>query len=617
MLKRLRIQHLAVVEDVTLEFVEGLNVLTGSTGAGKSLILGAVNILLGERTPASAIRQGHDTAVVEGEFMLAAPLAAVLSATLMTNSDTGSASRAAAPTGRGSQARATTRDSSHARAATGGGEHHRITLRREIRSNGRSQAYVQGKACTLKQLQAISRTLIEPHGQNEQLHLRDDEQHIHYIDRIADNTKQRHAYEGALEGFRTSEKALRDFERRLREAKEKRELLEHRIGEIAGASLTPGELAQLESALRVMENANDIYEALGGACESLEDGESAAGESVARARRGVERVANVDDRLKQFLNSIEEADIILRDVTSDIRAYLDRLEFDPDRLREMQDRVGLLQSLERRYAMPIDDLIAAAEEWQREIDSVSCEHEERAKHETERAKALTAAVAAAETLTTTRNNAAKKLDRALTKQLTELLMPGAHFRTEIVPESDPAGEIVRGDERVRFRADGIDRVRFLVRTNTGEPEGALSEIASSGELSRIALGLKKATSVGREGSVLVFDELDAGVGADLGDMLSGKLAELATNYQIICITHMPQIAAAGAQHASVRKRTEGGRTSTYVVEVDGDDRLKELARMLGGSEGSDNRLALAAEMLDGMRATREGDSARKAPRARG
>jgi DNA repair protein RecN (Recombination protein N) len=559
MLKTLRIKNLAVVDDVTLSFEEGLNVLTGSTGAGKSLILGAVNLLLGERGSASVIRVGEDKAVIEGEFVTAAPQIDKLL------------------------------------FAAGGGN--RVLLRREVHRNGRSHAFVAGKPSTLKQLQEVSRELIEPHGQNEQLQLKYAENHLVYVDRFADNGRSLNAYRSALSSYREAEQSLQAFERRMTLLKEKKELLEHRIEELERAAIKTGERDTLEKNIQVLENAQDIFDALNSASNTLYEGEPSAFEAVSQERGRVAKIASLDKRFAQMAEQLENAEILIKETAADMRTYLDGFDFEPGRLEALQERLSFLIGLERRYGKPLVEIVEEQCQWKQELGSIAFEDDERKSLTAGVDEALKVVKSAALDVSDQRRKAAAKLDRSMTSELGQLMMKGAHFRTDIAYEPEAGSRLVLDGTPVRLGPDGIDTVVFHVRTNPGEAEGALTDVASSGELSRIALALKKNVSAGREGSVLVFDELDAGVGADLGDMISDKLAGLAEHYQIICITHMPQIAARGRRHLVVRKDNARGRTFARVDDVTGDERLGEIARMLGGSQGSEKRLALAAEML--------------------
>ncbi len=562
MLSELHIKNLAVVEDASLRFRPGLNVLTGSTGAGKSLILGAVNFLLGERASSQVIRAGEGGALVEGVFIL----------------DSGSGDE----------------------LALGGPLGEKITLRREVHRNGRSQAWLNGKACTVKQLQEVSRKLIEPHGQNEQLRLKFAESHIAYLDKFAGNQAAREIYEETLGVYNQASAVLREFDSKMKLLKEKKELFEHRIEEIDRAKIAPGEKESVEERLRILENANEVFETLAEAEQVIYEDESSAVSLVSRIRGKVERFTGLDKRFEGFADELEKAEITLKETVSEMRSFLDGLEFEPGELERNQERLAFLTELERRYQMEIDDVLEECEVWRSELESIVFEDETRKKLNAEKTKCLGELRKAAMSLTESRRKSAAVLDKNMTAELGGLMMAGACFRTDLRFEVDDASDLVIDKRRVRAHPHGLDQVEFYVQTNPGESEGPLAEIASSGELSRIALALKDVVtsgSAGHERAVLIFDEVDAGVGADLGETISRKLETLADSYQIICITHMPQIAARGDHHLVVSKQTDEGRTFTRVAETDGENRLGEIARMLGGSEGSEKRLDLAREML--------------------
>jgi DNA repair protein RecN (Recombination protein N) len=566
LLSQLRIKNLAVVEDVTLDFDEGLNVLTGSTGAGKSLILGAVNVLLGRRAGPAMIRAGEESAVVEAVF------------------ETPAVPRRPGGT---------------------------VVGRREIKRSGRSFAWLDGKAVPLKELQQTCARWIEPHGQNEQLRLRNPDTHIDYLDAFGGHDDLLESYRAAHAAFVAAEEELHGFDRRMALLKEKEELLRHRIDEIERARVERGELEELEASIRLMENSERVFEALGFVFASLEgdaEGESGATVTLARAIRQLSRVAEVDPRIAAFVSQLEEAELSLRDCADGVRSYLDNFEFDAERLQTMELRRSYLLDLERRYDMSADELVAKREEWARELSGLSFEDEERAALQRRCEEARAAIRSAAGRLRARRIKSARGLDTEMTRELEALMISGARFRSDVGYEAVPDGPLeVEGRAAAAF-ANGGDVVRFWVRTNPGESEGPVDEIASTGEISRISLAIKKAVGArrgrGGQGAVLVFDELDAGVGADLGGVIAEKLLELGAGFQIICITHMPQIAAAARRHLVVAKRSRGGRTTATVAPVDGKDRRREIARMLGGEEGSDKRTALAGELLAGRSQTK-------------
>jgi DNA repair protein RecN (Recombination protein N) len=567
MLEELRIRNLAVVEDVVLELGPGLNVLTGSTGAGKSLILGAVNLLLGGRGSVRAIRSGKDRASVEGVFQPGAPLVDRLLS-----------------------------------AALPGGTK-RISLRRQIDRTGRSHAFINDRPCSIRQLQEVSVQLIEPHGQNEQLQLKHSENHVVYIDRFAGNEEARAGYEGALERFQEAARELADFEMRVALAREKKELLEHRVDEITRAAIRRGEREELEESIGVLSHGQEIFDVLNEAGEQIYDDDSSAVARIGHVRKRLSRIEGLDRKLAEFAEQLGKAEVQLGETIADMRAFAERLDFEPGNLERMQERLDFLLGLERRYQMSVDELAVQAGVWSSELESLVFADEERAKLTSEKTECLGRLRDSGQRLSRSRQQAARRLDKHMTAEIEQLMLRGARFRTHFGHEIDDGSGLVVDGQRVRPRLDGIDEVAFCVQTNPGEAEGWVCDVASSGELSRIALALKSIVSMGRVGSVLIFDELDAGVGGDMGDVIADKLARLAENYQIVCITHMPQIAARATRHLVVKKVTRKGRTFAQVEPAAGDERVEEIARMLGGKEGSQKRLALAREMLQKSRTT--------------
>ncbi|HKW13118.1 MAG TPA: DNA repair protein RecN [Candidatus Krumholzibacteria bacterium] len=544
MLRRLHIENLAVVESATLDFQPGLNVITGSTGAGKSLIVGAVNLLLGEKGSAEAIRSGADEAFVSATFVAPKPLPAAL-----------------------------------VEASNAQGE---IEVTRRISRAGRSSASINDRPVTLRELRARTSALIEPHGQNEQYRLRDPESHVEYIDANAGAENKKESYGLALARWRRARAELERFDSETALIREKSELFAHRIQEIDRIAPRAGEKTELENQARVMANAEKMFSALDEATSVLYDGDSAVAPQVARVRKRLSPLAGVDTRLESIEAKLAEAEQLVRDAAHDATTLRDGLEFEPADVERVQERLDVLTSLERRYKSTIELILYDREKWGTELDALTDSEGNRTALEQEIVRAASALEEAGEALSALRKRVAVKFDETVNAGLARVMMRGARFRTDFTRADVPM-------------ENGLDVVRMRVQTNPGEAEGALEEIASTGELSRIALILKPLAGGG--GTTLIFDEIDAGVGADMGDVLAEKLLALADAHQIVCITHLPQIAARGINHLVVLKENVKDRTRVRVRAVDGEDRMREIARMLGGSDGSEQRVALARELL--------------------
>ena len=573
MLWRLSIENLAVVENATLELGAGLNVLTGSTGAGKSLIVGAVNLLLGEKSEAALVRQGAEAASVEARF-------AGVSATV------------------------------HPELAGIIGSEGEVVVGRRLHQSGRSTASINGRAVPVKELRAVCAALIEPHGQNEQYRLRDPQCHVDYVDAFAKNHELGNHYALALARWREAHAELARFDAETARLRERSELFAHRLQEIERLAPRAGEKAELEASARLMANAEKVFAAVEDACAALYDNDAAAVAQVGHARRRLSSIAALDERLAAIEERLAQAEAIIAEAADEARSIRAQLEFEPGDMERVQERLEALTRLERRYQSSIEKILEDRETWSRGLAGLEdAESNRAALVETMRVRSGEVA-AAGVALGLSRRRAAKTLDDMVSRELEHLMIKGARFRTEITHLANEESTVRVEGAGVSVFENGLDLVRMRVRTNPGEAEGALEDIASTGELSRIALVLKPLAASTTGGSTLIFDEIDAGVGADLGDALAEKLLALSRTHQIVCITHLPQIAARGDTHLVVLKETADNRTRVRVRTVDGEERTSEIARMLGGSEGSTQRIALARELLAGPR------TRRPAPRVR-
>jgi DNA repair protein RecN (Recombination protein N) len=472
-----------------------------------------------------------------------------------------------------------------------------IVVARRVTRAGRSHASINGRASALKEVRALCAHLIEPHGQNEQYRLRDPSTHVEYVDAFAGNARERGHFAAALAELRRAQAELARFESEIAAARERRELLAHRVDDMDRISPKVGEKASLEATARVLAHAEKIHAAMAAACASLYDDEASASSVVARVERQVAPLASLDSRIAEVSALLSEARAALDEAASRARAVIDGLDFEPAEVERLQERLDALTRLEQRYRMDVDTLIAQAGEWKQSLGALDDAEDRRRELTRDVARRASAVAESGTALTHTRVRAAAELDRRVTAEIASLHMRGATFRTVVAHHPDPASPVCVAHTGVAAFEDGLDVVRMRARTNPGEAEGGVEAIASTGELSRMALVIKSLTGSGPAGTTLVFDEIDAGVGADLGDVLAAKLLALSARHQILCITHMPQIAAKAPVHIGVVKEIEKARTRVTLRRLQGDDRTREIARMLGGDQGSDRRLALARELL--------------------
>lgn len=547
----LRIRNLALVEDLTWQPGSGLVAITGETGAGKSLLIGALQLLLGERADKSLIRSGADACTVE----------AVFDAEDTRELDAWLAEQGAEPCAEGE-----------------------LLLKRTLAAAGSGRQFINGSACTLATLKSLGDRLVDLHGPHDHQSLFSREPQTRVLD----------AYAGA--GPTASEFAAvhREVARldeeiaRLRALEEdaalRRDMLAHAAKEIAGANLRPGEEEEVISRLRAAGNSRRLLE-LGAQIQAAlgADGESGVRSALAEAVRAARELARLDDGGAALLAALEEVAGKIADLENDTRRYTEQIDADPETLRDLEARADLLQSLKRKYGGTIADVIARGEQVAGDLEDIEMRGEKIAGLEKKRAAAAAKASKLAGALSSARAKAAPDLAKAVTGELRELGFLRAEFgvRLESLEEKRPLG---------------AELAEFEFAPNPGEPAKPLRAIASSGEISRVMLALKSVLA-GQDGvPLLVFDEIDANVGGEVAVKVGRKMRGLSKVHQVFCITHLPQVAAAAHRQFAVTKEFDGRRTATAVVELPEGERVAELARMLGGKD-SDSALGHARALL--------------------
>ncbi len=537
MLRFLSVRHLAVIDRLELEFQPGFNVLTGETGAGKSILVGAVGLLVGGRASADLVRTGEDTATVEAIF-----------------------------------------DTADGRE---------LIVRREVSALGRSRALVDGVLCTSATLRDTCGDLVDLHGQHEHQLLLDPAAHLDLLDEFAGAGAERGRVAAAFarwQQIRAERDRLLTGER---EKAARTEFLAFQLSEIDRASARPGEDEELAATRMVLANADRLQRLCAEAYDSLYEGDQAALPALGIVWRKLGELSDLDARFGPYLEARTAVKSQLEDLAFHLRSYASNIDASPARLQEIEDRLALLERLKKKHGPTLDEVLAKGEQLRSDLDEI--------EHATERAAALDQDLAAAREqylavaadLTTRRAAAAIEFSRALEKSLGDLAMPRTRCEVRLSPA---AGE---GEWSER----GVEAGEFYISPNPGEDLKPLARIASGGELSRIMLALKTLASTDAPGKTLIFDEVDAGIGGAVADVVGNRLQRLAQRFQVLCITHLPQIAAYGATHYRIAKSVRGGRTLTDVTRLQGPEREGELARMIAGSGTSAAVLASAREML--------------------
>lgn len=553
MLSLLRVENIAIIESLQVEFGPGLNVLTGETGAGKSIIVDAISLLLGGRASPELIRSGAETAIVEAEFDL-------------DEADT-------------------RRDEVLTRLEVEVEDGARLALRREL-SEKRSRAFVQGRSAPLSILREVAGCLVNIHGQHEHQALLDAGAHLQLLDTFAgDSDLVRDVNACAAEGAAALE-ALRQLELRRTDAARRRDYLQFQADEIRSAGLSSGEEESLRREKHVLLNAERIRGAAAAAAEVLYQGEGSADEKLVAARKGVEELSRLDSRHEGLARRLGELSESAREVSRELDQIAGAAEADPARLEAIEERLYLIEKLKKKYGADIPAVLqslAAAQVELAELDRVEIDSlaaEERL------ASARRAYATATAGLSASRQGAAERLKRVLRKHLADLAMPSTRFevRFEKVPVE-------------AFNPAGTETAEFLLSPNAGEPLKPLALIASGGELSRIMLAIKNSAGDDRTSVTQIFDEIDSGIGGHTAEVVGRKLSAVSRRQQILCVTHLAQIAAFADRHLTVAKAVKGGRTTTMLEALDGARKIQELARMMGSADPSATALRHAEEML--------------------
>jgi DNA repair protein RecN (Recombination protein N) len=562
MLRQLAITNYAIIDQLNVGFAPGLNVLSGETGAGKSIVVGALSFALGERVSDDVIRKGETSCRVEARF------------------DVGAA---------GSYLRDSRPDLFE------GSEE--IVLAREITRDGKSRCLVKGKAVSLTALRDLGNLLVDFHGQHEHQAILNVASHIDFLDDFGGLYALREQVGGARRRLGEIDKQVRLLRQRLDDLTNQQDFIRREIGEIEGLDLKENEDVEIEEEIGLLENAEKIIQAGNEAGDALYDGEEAAVKAVARARQLLEKIAPYRRDLAPLGESLDQAQVLIREVAETLRDSLGRIDLDASRLEYLRERAAAVDRIKRRFGKSVAEVLAHLKELRASLGSREEIEAEVARLETEGRGLARDLARLAGDLSDKRRKLAARLESLLDKELVSLGMGGGALR--VVFEKLEDGCRVEGAdcESILVGEKGADQVEFFIRTNKGEDMLPLRRIASGGEISRVMLALKRILAEADRVETLVFDEIDAGIGGTVADVVAAKLRDVSRSRQVICITHLPQIAAAAGFHLAVDKSTVRGRTVTRIEEVRGQERVKELARMLAGSKAPKTALVHAEEML--------------------
>ncbi len=562
MLQEIRVEHYAVVEKLSVRFRAGLNLLTGETGSGKSIVVDALSLLLGARASADVIRSGSRRARITGVFEV---------------EETPELRRLLDDSGLDL-------------------EENELVVERELLDSGKSRAYVNGRFVPLSLLRELAGGLADIHGQHEQQDLFHTRTQLAMLDAFADQTALVSQVAAAYRQWKDSTKRLDELRG---DEKERLRLLDlHRFQhqEIEQAKLEAGEDEELQTQSRLLAHAEQVKEAAARGYDLLYESPASAATQLKAARRALEELARFDPSLNPLSETLDNARAQVEDAALELSRYLDGLEFDPGRQAEVEDRLAAIEKLKRKYGATVDEVLAYGEEVGKRLEQIESLETTIAEVEKRQRDAAEQYTAQARKLSAGRREAAGRLGSQVKAELASLAMEAAEFQVAFDEVKDGAAG---------WSAAGNDRIRFLASANPGQPPRPVAQAASGGELSRIALALKTCLAAAPRTQTentlprtLVFDEIDSGVGGRVAEALGRRLKQIAQHHQVLCVTHLPQIAGFADAHYFVEKRQQQGNTFASVVELSKKERAEELARMLSGAEVTAAALRHARQILN-------------------
>lgn len=578
MLRELRILDFAIIDQLDLVLHEGLLAFTGETGAGKSIIMDALDVLLGGKADTTVIRAEAEEARLEASFQLEGALRPVIHDILRRED--------------------LLEDEDF------------LTISREVRREGRSSARINGRSANLALLRELGSLLVDIHGQSEHLSLLDTRAQLGLLDRFADAGTELDAYQETYRQLRKVQRELKDLLTASLDSQQRAEFLNFQAGEIETARLTPGEDEQLKIERDRLANAENLATLARQALTLLDEGTPeapAATDLLGQVSQSMAALNRIDSGQASLADQAALLEENIADLAHTLRAYLEGIEFNPHRLEEVEERLNLISSLKRKYGGSLQSAMAFAAEARRQLEKITHSDENIASLQGQESQLLNELASQAASLSQKRREAAADMSKRIETELDDLQMASARFQVDFQTHNDPSGLPQADGTRLSFDANGSDQVQFLVAPNPGEGFKPLAKIASGGETSRLMLALKNVLASADQVPTLVFDEIDQGIGGRVGGIVGEKLWQLGRHHQVLVITHLPQLAAHADQHFHVRKSVEDGRTLTRLSHLQGEDRTLELAGMLG--KVTEGTLRSAHELLQLAEAAKTGTSA--------
>ncbi len=582
MLEEIRIRNFAIIDNLELNFAEGLNVITGETGAGKSIIVDAVELLLAGKADVSMVRAGAEKAVIEGVFSLQGairnPVLAILNEEALIVDDD-----------------------------------QYVTITRELRANGRSSARINGITVNLDILGSLANPLVDIHGQSEHMSLFQPPNHLDMLDRYADLLEMRETLLTVVTHLQSVRREVRSLMEDEAELQRRAESLRRDVEEIDTANLQPDEDEELRNERNRLANSeqlatltNEVILLLNG---DDGDDQSPAVDLLMNVATHMDKLLAIDPELEDLQEIAESISAQAQELALEMSGYVDDIEYDPQRLNEIEERLELINSLRRRFGMTIELVLEHAEQARAQLENIEHSEERLEKLQKQETDLLKQIGDFSQSISKARGQIGQQLSKRVVTELKDLRMERTRFEVQLEQTEDPDGCFV-GQKRLAFDVTGIDHVEFMMSANPGEPMRPLAKVASGGEAARIMLALKRVLTQADHTPTLIFDEVDQGIGGRVGGVVGQKLWGLSSGHQVFVVTHLPQLAGYADRHFHVRKSMHGDRTATIVEELLTDDaRIRELSDMLGAT-GEGSRQS-AAEILDEARSKKGTTSSQK------
>ena len=563
MLTKVYIKNFALLEELEISFSPGFNVLTGETGAGKSLVINALNSILGEKVSTDILRNGASKTIVEGTFQKPSEyIKKILKNNELDQLD------------------------------------HELLLRRELNQSGRSRTFINDGLTQIDVLKQISNELVDLHGQHEHQSLLHEENHIRFLDAFGSLQNEVNVVSQQYSEILKLHSKFDYLKKNARQLKEKKDFLEFQIQEIESLRLDSSEEQGLTQEEKILEN----YEKLIGGCNEvyskLYEEDNSVYSSLDQAKETIGELAQIDSSFSEYLEHLSNSYMQVEEVARFINQYISKTDFDPNRLEEIRVRLNQLSGIKKKYGLPVSDILEKYKKMKLDLDQIENLDEDLKNLEDQISSLKKEIYLTSSNLSNLRKKNAKKLEQKIISVLQQIGMENANFKIhfDYYSESDDKGIEVK--KNITVKTNGLDKVEFFVATNPGASFKPLAKIASGGELSRIMLAIKTVMAEKDQIGVLVFDEIDIGISGRIAEAVGKKLKELSKSHQIICVTHLPQIARFADKHYSVRKEVRNGETFAFIQELNFDQRIHELAYLLGGEKITDTILRNAEELLE-------------------